>query len=154
MRERFAVFDEHLQLEFGLFVASGFSRFLAFLDTRLYGLEILELELGVDDLFVAYGIDRAVHMHDVLVVETTEHMNDCVRLTDIGEELVSESFAFAGTFDQPRNIHDFNGSRNNSSLGFAQFAEFDEAFVGNGNDAHIRFDRAEGEIGALRFCVA
>ena len=140
-------------MQFGVLVSTGFGGFLAFLNTCLYGLEVLELQFGIDDLFVAHRIDRTVHMHHVLVVEAAEHMNDGIRLTDVSKELVTESFTLAGTFDEAGYIDDLHGGRDDTAFGFAQFTEFDESLIGNGDDSYVRFDGAEREVRALCFGV-
>ena len=43
LRQRLAVFDEHLQLQLGKLVSSGFRCFLAFLNTALHRLQVLQL---------------------------------------------------------------------------------------------------------------
>jgi hypothetical protein len=89
----------------------------------------------------------------VLVVKTAEHMDDGVRLTDVREELISQSFAFARTFDQTGYIHYLDGRRDDATLGLTDLAEFDQTLIGNGDNAYVRFDCTEREVGALRFCV-
>ena len=42
---------------------------------------------------VADGIDAAVYVRDVVIVETAQHMNDSVRLADIGQKLIAETLA-------------------------------------------------------------
>ena len=87
--------------------------------------EVLELQLGVDDAFVAHGVDRAVHMGDVAVVEAAQYVDDGVRVADVGEELVAQSFAFRRAFDQSGDIDDFDGGRNHP-LGFVDLGQLDE----------------------------
>ena len=104
-------------MQLGELVAAGFGGFLAFLDAALHGLQVFELQLGVNDLFVTHRVHASVHMHHVLVVEAAQHMDDRVRLADVSQELVSQSFALAGSLDQTGYIDDLHGGRNDSALG-------------------------------------
>ena len=61
----------------------------------LDGVEVGEHELGLDRLDVAQRVDAAVHVHDVRVLEAAHHLEDRVRLADVGEELVAEALALA-----------------------------------------------------------
>jgi hypothetical protein len=85
-------------------------------------------------------------MYHVIIVETTEYVDDCVCFSDIREELISKSFALACTFDQSRNIHDFNGGWYNAALWFAKFAELDKTLIRYGYYAYIRLNRTEREV--------
>jgi hypothetical protein len=46
----------------------------------------------MDRLDVGNGIDSAVHVSDVLVLEATHHMSDRVDFANMRQELISESF--------------------------------------------------------------
>ena len=92
-------------------------------------------------------------MYHVLIVETAEDMDDSVRLADVGEELVSQSFALAGTLDQSGYIDYLDGGGDHAALGVTDLTEFDEPLVGHGDDAYVRLDGAEGEVRALRLGV-
>ena len=143
-----------VQRGLGLFVAAHAHLFLDALDTRFNGLQILELQLGVDDLLVAHGVHGTVHMNDVVVVEAAEHMDDSIGLADVGEEFVAESFAAAGAFDESRDVHYLDGGGDDAAFGFAQFAQLDQSLVGHGDDTHVRLDGAEGKVRRLRFGAA
>ena len=80
-------------------------------------------------------------------------MNDSIRLSDIGEELVTESFSFAGALNQSCYIDYLHGRRDHAALGMTYFAEFDQPLVRHRNDTNVRLNRAEREIGALRLGV-
>ena len=59
MQEGFAISQEDVVLDFGILVAAHLGNLLYALDAVLHGLEVLELELGVDDFlattFRMYG---------------------------------------------------------------------------------------------------
>ena len=97
---------QHRQLNLGLLggLAYPFRRLLRALAALLYALEILEAELGLDDLDVARGVHGAVHVNDVDVFEAADDMDDGVDLADLGEELVAAAAAGAGPFDEPGDV--------------------------------------------------
>lgn len=137
---------------FGYFVASGLSLFLDFLDAAFYGFEVFQLEFGVDDFLVAYRVYTAVYVCYILIVETTEYVQDSIGFTDVCKEFVTQSFAFAGSFYQTGNIYDFYSSRNNT-VGIYQFGQFVEAVIRYCDYTDIWFDGTEREIGSLGLCI-
>ncbi len=56
-------------------------------------------------------------------------MNDGVRLADVREKLVSETFTLAGALHDTRNIDD-GSRRRHDPLGLDDVADFMEAFIG------------------------
>ena len=91
-------------------------------------------------------------MGDVAVVEAGQYVDDGVRVADVGEELVAQSFAFRRAFDQSGDIDDFDGGRNHP-LGFVDLGQPDEPPVGDGDYAHVGFDGAKGKVRRLRLRV-
>jgi hypothetical protein len=67
-------------------------------------LEIGQHQLGLDRLGVRDGIDAALHMGHVTVLETAQDVGDGVDLADIGEELVAETLALGRAFHEARDI--------------------------------------------------
>lgn len=86
-------------------------------------------------------------MDDIAVIKAAEHMDDSIRFADVGEELVTKSFAIAGTLDESGYIDYLHGGRYNAALGVTEFAEAVQTLVGNRDDSEIRLDGAEGKIG-------
>ena len=146
------VLNEYVISLFCSLVATGLSLFLYFLDAAFDGFQVFQLKFVVDDLFVSDGVYASVYMSHVVIVEAAEYMDDCVCFADIGEEFVSQPFAFACTFHQSGDVYDFY-SRGDNPLGMYQFCQCVQTFVGNGDYAYIRFDCTEGEVCRLRFCV-
>jgi hypothetical protein len=60
-------------------------------------LEIGQHQLGLDGLGVLDGIDAALHMGHVTVLEAAQDMGDGIDLADIGEELVAEPLPLSMT---------------------------------------------------------
>ena len=73
-------------------------------DALLEAVEIGEHELGLDRLDVGDGIDLALDMGDVGVLEAAHHMGDGVDLADVGEELVAEPLALGGAAHEAGDV--------------------------------------------------
>ena len=123
-----------------------------FLQTTLDGLEVFELEFGIDNLLVAHRVDGAVNVGDVLVLKASEHVDDGIGLAYVAQELVAESLALAGTFDKSGYIH-YLACRWHYSSWMHQLGEFSESFVGHGNHAHVGLNSTKGEVCRLCLCT-
>ena len=80
-------------------------------------------------------------------------MNDSVYFTDVTEELVAETFALAGTFDEAGDVDELDSS-GDELVRAADFAEHGKAFIRHDDDALIRLDGAERIVRRLRFSGA
>jgi hypothetical protein len=75
-------------------------------------------------------------------------VDDGINLADVAEELVAQTFAFAGTAHQAGNIDKAELGRDN--LGRAgNRRQLVEPRIGNADIADVRFDRAERIVGRL-----
>ena len=84
---------------------------LGLLQATVHHLQIRHDQFQIDDLDVAYRIGAALNVGDVGIVEAAHDVNDGVRGTNIGQELVSQALAVAGTFYQTRDVHELDDSR-------------------------------------------
>ena len=125
---------------------------LHLLDALFDGFEVLDLQLGIDDLLVAHGVNGTVHVGHVIVVEAAEHMDDGISLADVGKELVAQSFTLAGTFYEAGDIHNLHGGGDDTSRVY-QLGQLGESLVGYGDNTHVGFDCTEGEVCRLRLGV-
>ena len=91
-------------------------------------------------------------MSDVVVVETAEHMDDGVSLTDVAEEFVSQSLALAGALHESGDVYNLACCRHDASRVY-NLGELGESLVGHGNHAHVRFYRTEREVCSLCLCA-
>ena len=64
------------------------------------------------------------------------------------EELISQSFALAGTTDDPGDVHQFQDGRNDLRRGNVTGDPL-QTRIRNTHDPFIRFDRAKGIVGTL-----
>ena len=111
--------------------------------------QIGEHQLGLDGFGIGDGIDPAFHMGDVAIFKAAQHMGDGIAFTDIGQELVAQTFALGRAAHQTGDI-DKGHARGDDLLRPGNLGQFVQARVGHRNLAHIRLDRAEGEVRRLR----
>ena len=50
-------------------------------------------------------------MNDIRILEASYHMDDGIHLTDVAQELVTQSFTLRSTLYQTCDIYEFNHSR-------------------------------------------
>lgn len=60
--------------------------------------DILKLEFSIYDVLIPNWIDGTIDMHDIVILKASYDMNDGIDFPDIGQELIAESFTFAGSF--------------------------------------------------------
>ena len=105
---------KHLINRLCLLIATCLSLLLHLRDAAIDSLQILNLKLQVDNLLVAHWINATIHMHNIIVVKTTQHMQDCICLTNVCQEFVAQSLALAGTFYLTGDIHNLHSGRNHA----------------------------------------
>ena len=74
-------------------------------------IEVGQSQLGVDDVDVLVGIHLAGDVDDVLVLEAAYNVTNGFGLTDVGQELVAQTFSFGGTFDQTGDVDELHRCR-------------------------------------------
>ena len=87
-------------------------------------------------------------MNNVAVIEASEHVKDCIGLTDVGEKLVSKSFSLAGSLHETGDVHDVHSGRDNA-LRLAHVRKHLQPLVRNVRRAKIRLDCTERKVRAL-----
>ena len=152
MHQGVAILAQHLILQLGLLVATRGSLLLHLLYALLDGLEILDLQLGIDDFLVAHGVHGAVHVGHVVVVEAAQHVDDGIRLADVGQELVAQSLTLAGALHESCNVDNLHRGGHYAPR-VHQLSELSEPLIGHGDDAHVGLDSTEGEVCRLRLGV-
>ena len=132
-----------------MLVATYAGLLLHLFDAVLDGFEVLYLQFSIDDFLVADRIDAAIDMHDAVVVEATQHVDDGIALTYVGQELVAQALALAGAFHEASYIDDIAHGRHDATR-MDQFGQLGEPFVGHRDLPELCVDGAEGEVGCLR----
>ena len=113
-----------------------------------YGFQVLDLKFGVDDFLVADRIDAAVDVDDVRVVETTDYVENGIRLAYICKKLVSKTFTFAGTAYKACDVDDVDRGWNDAAR-MDDVLKDSEAFVRNVGGAQVWIDCAEWKVRSL-----
>ena len=152
---RLSFFQDRLQLlqDFklllqGLVVHGGLA---GLRDPALKDLQVGEDKLEVDGLDIPDRVHGAVDMDDVLILKAADHVDNCVTLADIREELVSEALALAGALDEAGNVDELDDC-GRDFLRMVQISELFQALVRNGDDADVRVNGTERIICSLRSC--
>ena len=87
-------------------------------------------------------------MHNIRIIEASQHVEYGICFTYVCKKLVAESFSFAGTFDETCDIYYLNCSRYDS-LRIAELLQYFKTFVRYDRGSDVRFYCTEREIGAL-----
>ncbi len=108
----------------------------------VHGRQIGQRQFGIDGFDVGKRIDFAGDVHHVVVGETAHHMHDRIGLTDVGKELVAQTFAFRGAGHQTGNVHEFHDRRNHL-LRLGDGRKLRQPGIRHFDDADVRLDGAE-----------
>ncbi len=95
------------------------------------------------------GSHAALHVDDVVVVKAADHVDDGVRLPDVGQKLVAQALALGGALHQTGDVHELD-DRRGLLLGLVNFRQLVQPGVGHRHHAHVGVDGAEGIVGRLR----
>ena len=88
----------------GGFLVAALGPLLEVGQALLQQIEVGQHQFGLDDLGVAYRIDRARDVGHVGILEAAQHMGDGVDLADVPEELVAQALALGGALHQAGDI--------------------------------------------------
>ena len=136
----------------GVLLVAALEQLHGFRSTTFDGFKIGEDQLELNNVDIARGIDGTIHVDDVLVFEAANNVNDCIYFADMRKELVAQTFAAAGALDETGDVNELDGSRSHL-FGLIHFRQNIQTGVGNGYNARVGLDGAEGIIGSLRACA-
>ena len=132
---------------------ASLSPLLAFLAERLaaalQAFHVGDHQLGLDRLGVADGIDAALHVRDVGVLEAAQHVGDGIDLADVAEELVAEALALGGAAHEAGDVDEGEPRRDLGGRA-RDVAQLVEPRIGHADVADVGLDGAEGIVGGLR----
>ena len=117
-----------------------------------FGQAVLDrLQVGQDQLRVhrgdvGFGIDPAVHVDHVVVVEDPDHLADGVALADGGQELVPQPLPLRRAADDPGDVDEGHRSRHDRRV-VVERGELRQAVVGHRHHPDVRIDGGEGVVG-------
>ena len=106
---------------------------------RISSVSIVSMSLG--------GVDPAVDVHHVGVVEHAHDLADRVRLADVGEELVAQPRALGRALDDARDVHERHRGGHGARPSENSFASTSRRGSGSGDDADVGLDRRERVVG-------
>ena len=112
----------------------------------LQGLHIGQDQLGLDDLDIGSGIDLAVDVDDIVVGEDPDHLTDGVALANVGQELVTQTGALGGAFDDAGDIDEGHRCRKDS-FGPEHLRQPGQPGVGQRDHTLVGLDRGEWVVG-------
>ena len=72
----------------------GFARLFIFTGTFhsfFHLLQISKSQFQLNDFDVSHGVDASIHMYDIIIFKTPDHMNNRVAFSDVGEKLIPET---------------------------------------------------------------
>ena len=87
-------------------------------------------------------------MDDVVIVKAAHHMYNGIALTDMAQELVSQTSALTGTFDQTGDIHKLHNG-GGLFVCLPDLGQFVQPGIRNRNNAGVRLNGAERIVGCL-----
>jgi hypothetical protein len=107
--------------------------------------QVGQAQLSLDHFNVGNRVDLAGDVNHVVVFKAAHHIDGGVGLANVGQKLVTQAFAGAGTGHQTCNVHKFHHGRNHP-LGFNNGGELRHARIGHFHNTHIGLDGAKGVI--------
>ena len=81
----------------GAGLLGGAAELLQLLEPSLHSLKVCQKQFGLDGGDVAQGVNGAIHVGDVLVLEAAHHFHDGSAFADVAKELVAKALALACT---------------------------------------------------------
>ena len=96
------------------------------------------------------GRSEVAQRDDLGIVEAADDVADRVGCADVAEELIAETFAFAGAFDKASDIDELHGS-GDERFGLDESRDFAKALIGHRDDTGVGVDGAAGVVRRLGF---
>ena len=78
------------------------------LDSAFHHLHVGHDKFQINDVNIPQRIGAALDMDYIAVVKAANHVYDGICHPDIGQELVAQAFAPAGTLHQTGDVHEFD----------------------------------------------
>ncbi|XPE52716.1 hypothetical protein ACNKHX_07430 [Shigella flexneri] len=68
------------------------------------GVEVCQRQFGVDNFNIVSRVNFAGNVNDVVIFKAANNVTHCFGFTDVGQELVTQTFAFLCAFYQTGDI--------------------------------------------------
>ena len=111
-------------------------------NSALQDLQVRENQLQINGLDIAYRINRTIHMDYVRILKAAHDMHNRIDLSDIGQKLVAQSFAFGSSLHQSCDVHKFDDRRSHLCR-MIQVGEQLQTLIRYRNHSDIRINGAE-----------
>ena len=96
----------------------------------------------MDHFDVRDGVDLARHVNDVVVFEAAHHIHNRIGLADVGQKLVAQTFAGAGTGHQTSDVDKLHDGWHHA-LGLDDGGQLRQTQIGHLDHTDIGFDGAK-----------
>ena len=118
------------------------------LPLTLQAFEVGQHELGLDQLDIAQGVERAGAVRDLVVLEAADQVEQGVDLAHVAEEAVAEPLALAGAFDEAGDVDHLQHARHDLARA-REPGHRDERFVRHRRAPHVGLHGAERIVADL-----
>ena len=149
--QRLLELHEQIVLALGILV-TRYGLLLALADIILYGLQILELQLCINNTLVAHGVHRTINVSNITILEATQNVDNSIRITNISQELISKTLTLRCALHQAGNINNLNCCGDNL-LRVIYLGQLNQTLIGHGDNTHVGLDCTEREVCSLRLCI-
>ena len=92
-------------------------------------------------------------MHNVVVLKAPYNMQDGIGLADIGQKLIAQSLAFAGSSNQSRDVNKLDSGRQDP-LGMHNLGQLSKPRIRHFDNAHIGLNGAEWVVLSSNSCLS
>ena len=106
-------------------------------------------KLKIDCLNISCRIDASIHMSDIVILKTSQHVYYGIAFADVAEKSVAKSLSFACALDKTGYIDNFHRSGYYSAR-IDYFGQSGETFIRYVYGTDIWLNCTEREIGSLR----
>ena len=125
---------------------------LGFINTTFYHFDVCHNQLKVNDVDIPQGVGGAFHVGNIAVLKAAHNMHDGIGGADVGEELISKTFALGSTLNKTCDINEFDHSRG-QLLGIVQIRQPLQTLIRNGYDTYIGVDGTKRIIICRDTCI-
>ncbi len=110
------------------------------------GVEVCQRQFGVDNFNIVSRVNFAGNVNDVVIFKAANNVTDRLGFTDVGQELVTQTFAFLMRLLPDRRYRQIPWSWERM-LRFYDFSQLIQARVRHWYDACVRLNGAEWKVG-------
>ena len=121
------------------------------MNSAFTGIEVSQRQFGIDGINIFCRVNTAGNVNNVIIVKAADNVADSFCFTDVGQELVTQTFTFGGAFHQTGDIDEFHGGRQNT-LWFYDFRQCIQAGIRHRYHAGVRLNCTERKVRRFNTC--